>query len=185
MFGTMMGFLNSFQQILADQFGAADRLPLLFSIVAGAMIVGSYVNSRIVEGFGTRRVSHTGLILFISLTAIHSIVALDGHESIATLVGFQAAQMFSFALTGANFSAMAMEPVGHIAGTASSTQGVISTVIGAVLGLAIGQSFDGTTLPLVVGGLICALLAFLTVVVTEKGKLFRPLHGPVGFADFH
>jgi DHA1 family bicyclomycin/chloramphenicol resistance-like MFS transporter len=110
---------------------------------------------------------------------------LSGHESVPTLVGFQSLQMFSFSLTGANFSAMAMEPVGHIAGTASSTQGLISTVIGAIFGLAIGQSFDGTTLPLVLGALLCSVLALTAVLVTEHGKLFRPIHAPVNLVEMN
>ena len=67
-----------------------------------------------------------------------------------------------------------MENMGHIAGTASSLQGFVATLGGAVIGAAIGQQFDGTTVPLYAGFLICGLLALVIVAIGEKGRLFRP-----------
>ena len=69
--------------------------------------------------------------------------------------------MACFGLVGANAGALAMEPVGHIAGTASAMQGLMTTIGGALIGLVIGQMFDGTTMPLVAGFAICGALALL------------------------
>ena len=73
----------------------------------------------------------------------------------------QALTIACFGLVGANAGALAMEPLGHIAGTASSLQGMVTTIGGALIGLVIGQMFDGTTLPLVAGFAICGALALL------------------------
>ncbi|MGL4314608.1 MAG: MFS transporter, partial [Sphingomonas sp.] len=81
--------------------------------------------------------------------------------------------MASFALANSNFSAMAMENMGRIAGTASSVQGFISVTTGSVIGALIGQSFNGTPAPLFAGNVIAALSALAIVAVTERGRLFR------------
>jgi DHA1 family bicyclomycin/chloramphenicol resistance-like MFS transporter len=84
--------------------------------------------------------------------------------------------MFCFGLVGANFNSIAMEPVGHVAGTGSSIFGFITTVGGALIGFAIGQQFDGTIMPLTTGFVVCGLVALLIVLITEKGRLFHPTH---------
>ncbi|MEM9105233.1 MAG: hypothetical protein AAGC96_06220, partial [Pseudomonadota bacterium] len=72
-------------------------------------------------------------------------------------------------------NALAMEPLGHIAGTASSVMGVISFTGGAVLGAVVGQAFDGTMMPLAFGYTAFGWLALLLIIWTERGKLFvRP-----------
>ena len=72
---------------------------------------------------------------------------------------------------------MAMEPLVHIAGTASSIQSTITTIGGALAGFVIGRQFDGTTVPLTVGFAFFGILALITVVITERGRLFRPVAG--------
>jgi DHA1 family bicyclomycin/chloramphenicol resistance-like MFS transporter len=90
-----------------------------------------------------------------------------------------ALMMFSFGLMFANFTALAMEPHGHIAGTASSLYGSITTLLGIGIGTVIGQDYDGTLLPFATGFLLCALAAFGVVVVAEKGRMFTPHHSAV------
>jgi DHA1 family bicyclomycin/chloramphenicol resistance-like MFS transporter len=91
-------------------------------------------------------------------------------------MAFQALSMTCIGLCGSNFGAMAMEPVGHIAGTASSIQGFITSVGAVAVGSAIGQSYDGTTWPLAVGYLGIGLAVLAVVTVVEGGRLFRPRH---------
>lgn len=174
MFGGMFGYLNSAQQIFADVFAIPQLFPSIFALIAGALGVASLVNSRIVERVGMRVVSHWALVAYLGVAALHLAVALLGFENIWTFVILQAAMMFCFGLMGANFNALAMEPLGHVAGTASSIQGFTTTTFGALLGFLVGQQFDGTTVPLTMGFLVLGLIALAAVVITEKGKLFRP-----------
>jgi DHA1 family bicyclomycin/chloramphenicol resistance-like MFS transporter len=88
--------------------------------------------------------------------------------------------MFSFGLMIANFTALAMEPHGHIAGTASSLDGSITTLLGIAIGTAIGQDYDGTLMPFATGFLLCTLATLALVAITEKGRLFRPHHKTTG-----
>jgi MFS transporter, DHA1 family, multidrug resistance protein len=179
MFGSILGYVSSSQQIFADVFKRPDIFPLAFAITAGAMGAMTFANAQLVERFGTRRLSHSALLALIAISAFHMMVELAGYQTLTNYLVLQAMTMACFGLTGANFSSMAMEPVGHIAGTASSVQGFIATVGGATIGIIIGQSFDGTTLPVGIGFLIVAMTALLIVFITEGGQLFTARNAPV------
>ncbi len=86
--------------------------------------------------------------------------------------------MFSFSLVTANFNALAMEPLGEVAGTASSVLGFAQTVIGAALGAVIGQAFDGTTTPVATGYCVLGFVALGCVLIAERGRLFRVQNPP-------
>lgn len=172
--GALYGFINSVQQIVAALTGSDRLLVPVFIGVAGMMALANLLNSRIVLRLGTRRISHTALAGFILLSAVHLAVAASGMETIWSFAVLQALAMACFGLANANFSAMAMEKMGAIAGTASSVQGFITVTAGAVVGALIGQSFDGTTVPLYGSFLVASLIAFAIVAVVERGRLFRP-----------
>ena len=87
--------------------------------------------------------------------------------------------MFTFGLMISNFTALAMEPQGHIAGTASSLFGSMTTLIGIVVGTLIGQLYNGTLVPLATGAFLSAVIALAIVIVVEKGRLFVPHNKPV------
>jgi MFS transporter, DHA1 family, multidrug resistance protein len=175
--GALYGFINSVEQIFADSFHLATWMPIVFAGIGGSMAAASLINSRIVERLGTRRVSHSALLGFVAIELIHLAVALSGHETVWSFALFQCTAMFCFGLSMPNFGAMAMEPLASIAGTAASVQGFITTVFGALIGYVIGQSFDGTSLPMTLGFAGAGVIGLLIVLATEKGKLFRPQMG--------
>lgn len=177
LFGGLLGFINSSQQVFAEALGAGDRFPLVFAICASFIAVASLLNARLVMRLGMRRLSHAALLAYIVLALGHLCVAAAGHESLVTFTVFQALTMFCFGLTSGNFGAMAMEPMGHIAGVASSLQGFVSMVGASLIGLAIGQAFNGTVVPMQAGYLLCGLVALGAVLVAEGGRLFRPHEG--------
>lgn len=174
--GALFGFINSSQQIFADVFDAEAQFPAVFALIAGGIAVASLVNARWVVKLGSRRISHTALIGFTSVAAVHAGVALSGHESIWTFSILQTLTMFCFGLIAGNFGSMAMETMGKIAGTASSVQGFISTIGGSLLGFAIGQQFNGTVAPMTLGFTGFGLTALAFVLFAERGKLFRAHH---------
>ena len=87
--------------------------------------------------------------------------------------------MFCFGLIAGNFGSMAMETMGHIAGTAASIQGFVSTIVGSLLGFAVGQQFNGTTVPMSLGFTCFGLIALGCVLFAERGRLFHAHHAPV------
>jgi len=177
-FGALFGFINSAQQIYVDVYGVGAYFPLYFAAIAGMMAVSSFVNSRLVMRYGMRRLSHFALCGFFLISLGWLVSALGGHLPLAVFVGFFAAAMFLFGWIGANFNALAMEPLGHVAGTASSVLGFMQTLGGGLIGATIGQAFDGSTLPLAAGFTTVALLSLGMVLVAEKGRLFQPHQAP-------
>lgn len=169
----LFGFLNSAQQIFVDVLGAGDLFPVIFAAIAASMAVSSLLNARIVDKLGMRKVSHWALFGFIGFAGAHAVVAMTGHETLLTFALMQAGMMFCFGLVMSNFGAIAMEPLGHVAGAAASIQGFITTVGGALAGFLIGQMFDGTTVPLTLGFTGFGVAGLLVVLATEKGKLFQ------------
>lgn len=171
--GALFGFINSIQQVIYDTFQRPDMLVPAFAMIAGAMSAASLLNSRIVLRLGTRLVSHSALIAFIGLASAATLTAWSGNTSLWLFLCLLSLNMGAFGLCGANFSAMAMEEMGTIAGTASSVQGAVGILFGGIIGVSIGQMYDGSTLPLSLGFLVCGCLALGCVFVTEKGALFN------------
>lgn len=170
--GSLFGFITSSQQIFADVFDAAGLFPVIFALIAGAIAAASLLNARLVERLGMRAISHSALLAFIAISAAHWVVAAAGLETLWTFAVLQAAVLFCFGLTVGNFGAMAMEPLGRIAGTASSVQGFVTTLGGAAGGYVIGQQFDGSTAPLALGFLLSGVGALGFVLWAEGGRLY-------------
>ena len=171
--GAMFGFLNSSQQVFADVFDAEAIFPYAFAAVAGAMAVSNFFNSRIVERFGARRVSHSALMAFLVLSLLQIAAAKVPGEPMALFLVIVALNMAMVGFIGANFSSIAMEPFGAMAGAASSFQMAFRTVLGAGIGALVGQAFDGTTLPMALGFFSCGVAALVVILWAEKGRLFR------------
>jgi len=159
-FGALLGYVGSIQQVIFDVFHRPALIGIVFACVALPMALSSWLNSRLVMRFGSRRLLLIALAAFTGFAALHLVVILTIGETIWSFVLLQALTMGWFGLVGSNAGALAMEPMGHIAGTASALQGLLSTIGGALIGLLIGQLFDGTTVPLVTGFVVCGTLGF-------------------------
>ena len=166
--GGLFSFINSVQQIVFDTFHRPELMAVVFACIAGPMALTSYLNSRIVERLGARRIMLAGLSLFSGVAAAHLAVSYFLGESLITFIFLQALTMACFGLISANLGSIAMQPLGHIAGTASSVQGLITTVGGALIGLFVGQHFDGTTVPLLTGFTVCGVVGLLLALWSNR-----------------
>jgi len=174
-FGSLFGFLNSSQQLIAEAFGAGDYFALIFGGAVVGMVAANFTNSRIVERFGARRVSHTALLVFIAASLAQYFSASQQPQSLWHFMGLMSLSMAMLGFIGANFGSIAMQPFFEIAGAASSAQTALRMTTGALLGSFIGYQFDGTARPLALAMLACGLIALALVLVSERGKLFaRP-----------
>jgi len=171
-FAGLIAYISSIQQIVFDVFHEGRLIGRVFACVAAPMAVASYLNARFVGRFGLRRVGHSAALTFAAITAAHAAVALSGHETLPLFILFQGLTMASFSFTSSNLGTLAMEHMAPIAGTASSVQGMVGTIGAAAIGFVIGQQFDGTAIPFVVGTAACAAGGFLTIVLTEPKRLF-------------
>ena len=166
--GALFAFISSIQQIVFDVFGRPEALALVFAMIAGPMALSSYANSRLVMRLGARRILLFALSAFTSVSVAHLILASTVGEGLWAFVAMQAITMIFFGMIGANAGALAMEPLGHVAGTASSLQGVITSVGGALIGFLIGQQFDGSIIPFLIGFSACGLGALATAVWANR-----------------
>ena len=176
MFGSIMAYVGMIAQIFAEVFHRPALMPSMFALCAVTMGIGAFTNSRIVERLGMRLISHTALLAYVGITAAHLVFAWLGWEQLWTFVAFQAATMGVFSLAVSNFGAMAMEPIGEVAGIGASLQGFVQSLGGALVGAAIGRQFNGSTVTLAGGSLLCGLAALVFVLFAEKGRLFRSHH---------
>ncbi|MHA6332894.1 multidrug effflux MFS transporter [Qipengyuania sp. CAU 1752] len=172
-FGSLFGFLNSSQQLIGETFGAGNYFAFIFGGAVVGMVVANFTNSRIVERFGARRVSHTALFAFIVVALLQLWSASSTPQSLIEFIVLMSLSMAMLGFIGANFSSIAMQPFFHIAGAASSGQTAVRMSTGAILGSTIGYLFDGTAVPLASAMLACGLLALAAVLFSERGRLFR------------
>lgn len=176
--GALYGYLNTIQAVVDRVFGMPDALAFVFAGAAILLACANLLNSRIVMRFGTRKISQTAVVTLILASLVSLAVEGAGYETIWTFTALQGITLATFGLAGSNFSAMAMERMGAIAGTASSVQGFVSVTGGALLGALVGRAFDGTTTPLHMAFLIGGITAFAIVAIVERGKLFTAIAQP-------
>lgn len=186
-FGALLGFINSIQQVIFDVFHRPELIGIAFACIAGPMALSSWLNSRLVMRFGSRRLLLSAMSAFTFMAVLHLMLILTVGETIWSFIAVQALTMGCFGLIGSNSGALAMEPLGHIAGTASALQGLLSTVGAALIGLLIGQMFNGTTVPLVAGFAICGALGLVIARWANAGlpahcrnELTEPVDSPLG-----
>lgn len=172
-YGGLLAFISSGPQIVNHVFHRPELFAACFAVIGAVMALATLINASFVERYGMRMISHIAIVALILLCLIHLAVQLAGYETLLIFTLFNALGFFCFGLAASNFGAMAMDPMGHIAGTAASIQGCVSTVTGSVVGYIIGQSFSGTSLPLTLGWEINALIALGIVLWVERGRLFH------------
>jgi DHA1 family bicyclomycin/chloramphenicol resistance-like MFS transporter len=171
-FGALFAFIATSEQIMAELFGLEEWFAVAFGAVAVGLAVANIINARIVRRLGMRRISHVALVAFLAINVVHLAVALAGQPPFWLYFTLLTAALVLFAMMGANFSALVMEPAGERAGTAAALYGALTSMSGAVLGSLIGQTYDGTVVPLVGGFVVMGGGALTIIAWTERGQLF-------------
>lgn len=171
--GIILATVNTAQQTYVDIYGLGAYFPLAFAVLPASAVVGFLLNSRLVATFGMRRLAHGAMLIFFIGSLAWLAITLSASQPLWLFMILLALVGPLITFAAPNAGALAMEPLGDVAGTASAVFGAMQTVGGAVLGWAVAQSFDGTLRPLVASFVIfgaCVLVCFL---VAEKGRLFR------------
>ena len=176
--GSLFAYVFSSQQIFTEIYGLGRYFPLAFAAIAVGIAIAGFLNARFVGRIGMRVISHGALVGFVTVAGILLLAAKLHMLPLALFMALSALMMFGFGLMIANFTSLAMEPQGHIAGTASSLYGSITTLLGIGIGTTIGQDYDGTLVPFATGFFLCTLASLAVVLVTEKGRLFRARQMP-------
>ena len=152
-FGAFLGYLNSAQQIFQELYGLGKLFPLFFGALALSLGCASILNSRLVMRYGMRRLTTWSSLTIGTLSIGFLAIAylLAGQPPLWALMIFFLMVFFCVGVLFGNLNAIAMEPLGHIAGMGAAVVGALTTTISLLLGILIGQSYNGTVLPLVGG----------------------------------
>jgi DHA1 family bicyclomycin/chloramphenicol resistance-like MFS transporter len=169
-FGAFIGYLGSAQQILQIQYALGNHFAIYFGVLAASIGMASLLNARLVMRFGMRRLSRTAMIVTALLSAPFFLLALyyQGNPPLAMLMTYLLCVFFFFGIMFGNLNALAMEPLGHIAGLGSAVVGSVSTLMSVMLGIIVANAYDSTILPLVAGFSVLSVLGLITMYWTEK-----------------
>jgi DHA1 family bicyclomycin/chloramphenicol resistance-like MFS transporter len=151
--GAFIGYLNSAQQLFQEQYALGALFPLYFGVIASAIGLASIANARLVMILGMRLLVRSALVIIfaLSLAAFVSVALLDGQLPLWALMAYLMLSFFCIGVLFGNLNSIAMEPLGEMAGVGAAVVGALSTLISVLIGTVIGQSYNGTIVPLVVG----------------------------------
>lgn len=162
-FAALIAYLATAQQIFGEIYGLGSAFPLYFAALAASLGVASIVNGRLVLRFGMHALSATALRASVVASAVFLVVALStgGHPPLWAFMTYMLVVFFCNGLLFGNFNALAMEKVGHVAGSAASVIGSLTSLVSTAIGTPIGRAYDGTVVPLVAGLFLMTLAALL------------------------
>lgn len=178
--GGFIGYLNSAQQIFQEQYTLGELFPLIFALVASSIGLASFLNARLVMRFGMRFLVQRALLAICGLAIVGAALALPaaGQPALPLFLAYLMLSFFCVGILFGNMNALAMEPLGHIAGIGAAVVGALSTFLSAFLGAVIGQSYNGTVLPLMIGLGILTGLSLLVVRWVEHANIAdEAVHG--------
>ncbi len=170
-YGMLFAMLSSVQQVYEVSFGRGDSFPAWFGACAIIAGTSSFLNAALVMRLGMRFLVTTMLAIQIALSGgmIAALLAVPGGDTLFYLFFlWQVGIFYQAGLTIGNLNAMAMEPLGHIAGMAASAVGAASTVLSVLLAVPVGLAFDGTPLPLAVGIVTMAVVALALMLALRR-----------------
>lgn len=171
-FSGLFSYITLVQQIYGELYGLGDWFPVAFALSSVGMAIGSIVNTRLVPRLGLRKMTHSAFFIYALsgvVLALWNLVAQPPFEVAFALITIA---MVGFTITQSTIGALAMEPLGHMAGIASSIFGVVTTSCGVVIGGLVGQAYNGTLYPISIGLAVSGILAIAVTLWTERGKLF-------------
>lgn len=160
--GSFMVYLSTSQQIFQSQYGLSEEFPFIFAGLAISVGIATFLNGTLVLKYGMEKLVTMALIAFFIISILY-VALLYGSQnpSINILLTFFGLQFFAIGFLFGNLRALAMEPVGHIAGIAAAITGFISTMMAVPISWLIGKYVTSTALPLFIGFTICGILSLL------------------------
>ena len=175
--GSFIVYLSGSQQIFQQQYGLVDEFPYIFAGLAISVGAATFLNGTLVLKFGMEKLVTLALLAFFGIPLLYIILFYNAsNPGIIVLLTFFALQFFAIGFLFGNLRALAMEPVGHIAGIGAAITGFISTLMAVPISTYIGKFIGNTALPLFVGFLICGLLSiFILLFIKIHRKLTKKL----------
>ncbi|MBN1305581.1 MAG: multidrug effflux MFS transporter [Anaerolineales bacterium] len=170
--GAFLGYLNSARQIFQGIYGLGALFAIYFSLVALAIGAASFMNASLVIRYGMRKLSGWAIRSIVVLAVLFIPISLlyNSKPPLGLFLAFLLLSFFCIGILFGNLNSLAMQPVGHIAGIGAAVVGSLTTFASTLLGMAIGQSYNGTILPLVSGFALLGLSSNLVMHWSDRGK---------------
>lgn len=172
-YGSLFAFLGSSEQVFDEVFGKGENFAYWFAGMAIAMAFVSFTNAKLVERFGMQRISHIVIILFIAFAVFNLCLMIMVGTQFVYFYPLFVLTMACFGMLGSNFNALAMDPHGNDAGSASAAYGFATTGIASIIGFLLARQYDGTIKPLLLGYVVLGIACLVIVLITERGRLFQ------------
>jgi len=167
--GSFMVYLSTSQQIFQVQYDLGDYFPYIFASLATTIGLATLLNSTIVMRFGIWNLVHIAMISFVLISLTYVVLFWSGiNPSIEILMVFLMLQFTSIAFLFGNYRALAMQPMGHIAGIGSALNGFISTVMAVPIANFIGGFVKTSVLPLFIGFLVAGVIGLILFYTVKK-----------------
>lgn len=176
----LFSYIVSVQQVYGELYGLGTLFPYAFGGSSVGVAIAALFSARLVRMLGMRPVAHGALAIYTVSGLLLFLLALGGNPPFWVTFGLLSICMMAFGVLQGNISAIALEPLGHIAGTASSLFGVVTTTIATMLAGVVGQAYDDTVVPLAFAFGFGGLFATFAVLWTERGRMFRNTASPSG-----
>jgi len=176
-FGSFIGYLNSSQQIFQVQFNTGKMFTVYFGVLALVFGLASLVNSQLVEKIGMHKMCRQSVLVMVISSGVFLAVHFIMPITLWMFLIFASILFFSFGLIFGNLNAIAMEPMGHVAGIASAIIGSLSSIMSLCIGTTIGQLYNNTLIPVTTGFLTLSLISLLIMhfVDADKAQPAMPL----------
>jgi len=179
-FASLFAFISASEQIFIETFKIGGMFALAFAMIALPLGIASVINASLVRKYGMRRISHFAVLSFIAVSMVHLLLFNLGLENFWVFEISMALSFFCIGLLGPNCTAIAMEPMGHIAGSAGAANGFASTALSGILGGIVARAYDGTPAAIIIGMAVLGVISLGVILFTEKGKLFEPAERETG-----
>lgn len=167
--GSFMVYLSTSQQIFQVQYNLGELFPYIFASLAITIGLSTFLNSAIVMRYGMWNLVNIALLTFVAIALIYVVLFWSGvNPPIEVLVVFLMLQFASVAFLFGNYRALAMQPMGHIAGIGSALNGFISTIMAVPIANYIGSFIKTSVLPLFIGFLVTGLIALVLFYSIKK-----------------
>jgi len=174
--GSFMVYLSTAQQVFQLQYQLTEEFPFIFAGLAISVGAATFLNGTLVLKYGMEKLVSLSLIGFFTISLLYILLFYNApNPSILVLLTFFGLQFFAIGFLFGNLRALAMQPIGHIAGIGSAITGFISTMMAVPISAYIGKFVSDTVLPLFIGFLCCSILSIVILVYLKVAVYYQLL----------
>ena len=169
--GSFLVYLSTSQQIFEQQYQLKEEFPYIFGLLAISIGTAIFLNGNLVLKYGMERLITIALVAFSGISLLYIVLFYNSsNPNVVVLLLFFGMQFFAIGFLFGNLRAIAMEPIGHIAGIGAAITGFVSTIMAVPISIYIGRFVLSSALPLFIGFLVCAVLSLGILVYVKVSK---------------